>query len=180
MIEEIWNDIPNYEGLYQASTYGRIKSLDTIDRFGRLHKGRVRKLSEDKDGYKFVTLHKNLKRKKFLVHRLVALTFILNPENKPCINHKDGIRDNNYIDNLEWATYKENEQHKLRFLTKGKNLKNRGENNGNSELTNVEVMEIKSLLKDSKLTQQQIADKYNISRINVCRINTGKRWRYII
>ena len=98
---EIWKDIPDYEGLYQVSNFGRVKSLY----FG---KERILKLSINKYKYLTVILHKNKKQKSFTVHRLVCLAFTPNPNNLPCINHKDENKQNNCVDNLEWCTNKYN------------------------------------------------------------------------
>lgn len=113
--QEIWKDIKGYEGLYQVSNLGRVKSLERI-----LHycDGRHRPVKEKllscgvcKVGYRQVKLRLNKKTKTHYVHRLVANTFILNLESKPQVNHKDGNKINNNIDNLEWVTHSENLQH---------------------------------------------------------------------
>lgn len=118
--KEIWKDVVGYEGLYQVSNLGRVKSFDRVITFSD---GRVRKfngivLSENtSDGYPtlgLTSLDKTVKTHR--VHRLKGIAFIPNPENKPCINHRDGIKLNNGYnadgkDNLEWATYSENSNH---------------------------------------------------------------------
>lgn len=117
---EIWKPIHGYEGLYEASNFGRIKSLERM--VEKMYKGRSRKyLHKERvltptivNGYYHVTLCKNdgLKNhQKFLLHRLVASSFYDNPLKKPQINHKNGIKTDNYIDNLEWATHGENIRH---------------------------------------------------------------------
>lgn len=106
MVEEIWKDIAGYEGLYQVSNLGRVKSLAKL--CGHRPKGETILNIQDIRGYKRVTLCKDNKLKKFQIHRLVGLAFIENPENKPCINHKDENKANNNVDNLEWVTWKEN------------------------------------------------------------------------
>lgn len=107
-MEEIWKDIPNFEGLYQASNWGRIKSLkkDVIKKNQGCHhyKERILKGWNHNTGYLAVTLN----GKKYLVHRIVAMTFIENPNNYPIINHIDGNKKNNKIENLEWCTYEHN------------------------------------------------------------------------
>lgn len=104
-MEEIWKDIKNYEGAYQISNFGNVKSLTRIDSNNHLKKAKIKNLRTDKDGYKIVILSSNGKRKDFKVHRLVALMFLPNPNNYPIINHKDENPSNNFVDNLEWCDY---------------------------------------------------------------------------
>lgn len=112
---EIWKDVPSFEGFYQASTLGRIQSLERsiIKKDGKSNyiKETIRIVTFNKYGYLNVTLHKISYHKTYSVHRIVANTFIPNPDNKPQINHKDGIKTNNRACNLEWATPKENIHH---------------------------------------------------------------------
>lgn len=104
---EVWQDIPGYEGLYQASTYGRIKSLERYYKTGRggiqLLPERILKASPDTNGYLGVLLC-NGKQKRMSVHRLIALTFLPNPNNFPCVNHKSEIKTENQVWNLEYCT----------------------------------------------------------------------------
>lgn len=125
MTIEIWKPIPNYEGFYEASTLGNIRSVcRTIILKGRngeprpsLFKGKMLKQAvEVKNRFnwkprKYVVLSKNGVTKRFYVHRLIAITFIPNTKNKPDINHKDGDPFNNVVENLEWVTSLENLQH---------------------------------------------------------------------
>ena len=111
---ELWKDIKGFEGLYQVSTFGRVRSLDkyidvkirNVDKV--LKRGKILKPTYGKNGYLRVFLCKNGKRTNFCVHRLVAEAFIPNPLNLPVINHKDEVKDNNYPYNLEWCTVKYN------------------------------------------------------------------------
>ncbi|WP_257141456.1 NUMOD4 motif-containing HNH endonuclease [Bacillus toyonensis] len=108
-----WKDIPSYEGIYQASTTGEIRSVDgkkthSVRHGTRIWKGRVLKQKVSKDNSCRVILWKNKKERTWLVHRLVALTFIPKPEGKDYINHIDGSRLNNEISNLEWCDHTEN------------------------------------------------------------------------
>lgn len=100
-MSEVWKPVPDYEGLYEVSNYGRVKSLFRYKR--------IMTSSPNKgNGYLYVQLFKNKKGKNFAIHRLVAMCFCDNPENKPFVNHKDETRTNNHADNLEWVTHKEN------------------------------------------------------------------------
>lgn len=106
-MREEWRDITGYEGLYQVSNLGRVKSLDRYLPFSgtiSLRKGCLLKQSINKYGYERLGLYKNGKYKQHTVHRLVANTFIPNPDNLPCVNHKDENKLNNCVDNLEFCT----------------------------------------------------------------------------
>lgn len=112
---EIYKDIPGFENIYQVSDLGNVRSLD---RQVRSHKDKTRTIKGKQyspytglRGYKVVTLRKGKEVKVVYIHKLIAQLFIPNPLNKICINHKDGDKLNNSIDNLEWATYKENNNH---------------------------------------------------------------------
>lgn len=107
---EVWKDIPGYEGSYRASDKGRICSTDRRDTLGRHVRGRVMKAQVDEKGYLRIRLHGDQKRM-FRVHQLVALTFIPNPDSKPEINHRNGRKQDNSVENLEWVTTAENFTH---------------------------------------------------------------------
>lgn len=108
-MKEIWKDIENFEGLYQVSNFGRIKSFP---RTGTQTKDiRIKKITLSTKGYMRTSLWKNKKSSMKSIHRLVAQAFIPNPNNLPQINHKDGNKTNNNVENLEWVTAKENVAH---------------------------------------------------------------------
>ena len=117
-IKEVWNDIPEYERYYQASNCGRIRSLqrEVIQKghrncYKRILKGKILCPRLQNSNYYIVWLSKDGKINPKLVHRLIAQTFILNIDNKPCINHKNGNKADNRIENLEWCSYSENIKH---------------------------------------------------------------------
>ncbi len=114
-MNEIWKDVIGFEGLYQVSNLGRVKSLDrkVNSRYGinRIISGKILKKLINTKGYLYVDLKRKCKGKKHLIHRLVAQAFIPNPENKPQVNHIDGNKQNNCVSNLEWNTISENQQH---------------------------------------------------------------------
>ena len=116
-MNEIWKDIKGYEGLYQISNTGKVKSLERLvptkikGTFQKI-KEKIRKTTLTTAGYEYVVLSKNGKNKTLLVHRLVAETFLDNPENKKCVNHKDENKSNNNVYNLEWCDYEYNNTYK--------------------------------------------------------------------
>lgn len=107
---EIWRDIKGYEGLYQVSNYGRVKSLN----YNHTKKEGIMKAALDGGGYLHLRLHKNGKRKNFFVHRLVADAFLPNPDNFPIVNHKNEKPSDNRVENLEWCDVKYNNNYGTR------------------------------------------------------------------
>lgn len=108
-MKEIWKDIPNFEGLYQVSNLGNVKTLDKYVNSGIKNNSKVKRIGKilkqyNKGGYLQVSLRKNYKRYYFGIHRLVAMAFIPNPNNYPQVNHKDENKLNNCVENLEWCT----------------------------------------------------------------------------
>ena len=110
MEQVIWMPVVGYEGRYEVSDIGQIRSLD-IYIGKRLHKGRMKPIHPNNRGYLTVNLCRDNKTERFLVHRLVAEAFIPNTHNKPQVNHIDGNVGNNCADNLEWVTDNENKAH---------------------------------------------------------------------
>lgn len=174
---EVWKDIINYEGLYQISNYGRVKALekDVVRRkCGIKHCLEIiMKPVSDKDGYLSVTfcVHSKGKAKTFKVHRLVAQAFIPNPENKPQVNHKDGNKENNSVQNLEWVTGKENIQHAYKT-----NLMNQsGKNNAMYGRLGADNPNSIPIIQLNKYTNQKIKEYDSMASAGreLC-VNTGK------
>lgn len=103
IIEE-WKPVVGYEGIYEVSSLGRVKSLN----YNHTKQEKILKQNKNKDGYLYVNIHKQGKGKNFTVHRLVANAFIPNPNIYPCVNHKDEDKTNNCVSNLEWCDVKYN------------------------------------------------------------------------
>lgn len=128
-MSEVWKQIKGYEGHYDISSHGRVRSYNQTYRTDIKNnqkvtrKGRILKANILNTGYCQVALYKKGKCKKKAVHRLVGKAFVPNPENKPQINHKDGNKTNNHYKNIEWATAEENQQH--RFETLGHEIHNK-------------------------------------------------------
>lgn len=123
-----WKSVLNLEGVYEVSSTGQVRSLK---------RNIIMSQSLDKRGYPKVNLQVNGKNKSVLVHRLVATAFIDNPHAKPCVNHKNGIKHDNRVENLEWVTYLENTQHSYTvLLRKGVNYRKYGKLNSNRRAVN--------------------------------------------
>lgn len=127
-------------------------------------------------GYRAVRIKSNGGKIFIGVHRLLAIMFIPNPHSKPCINHIDGNKLNNSLENLEWATYQENTQHAYRI---GLQVSELGEDKGSSKLTNKEVKEIKQILKTTTLSQKQIGNMFGVGSSAISSIKNGRTWGHL-
>ena len=180
-MKEVWKDIPDYDGRYQVSNIGRVRSLDkeVINSGRRLFcKGRVLSSSKHNMGYLRVSLPfiiRQKKRKSFFIHRLVLMAFKGMPTKKryDC-NHINGIKADNRIENLEWCSRKENIRHSFRI-----GLSKQGEDHHRSKLKEKDVVEIKELLRNKKLKQIEIARKFNVSDVAISMIKSKRNWSHI-
>ena len=177
---EIWKDIKGYEGYYQVSNLGRVKSLDRVATYSdkKVHhlKGRVLKPMVTKHGYEIVDLRKDRKRKTSKVHRLVAIAFLDNPKNKPQVNHIDGVKLNNNLNNLEWVTNAENIRHAYK---KGLINTAKGERHAQSKITKEQVLEIRDIYSKGGLTQEQVGQLFGIDQTHVSDIVNKRSWTHI-
>lgn len=147
----------------------------------------ILKAAKDNKGYLRVGLMIEGKLKTFKVHRLVAQAFIPNPENKPQVNHINGIKTDNRVSNLEWSTSKENTAHAIRtglfvFATPEKSVNKtikRGELNGCSKLTESQIKEIREKFKPYKYTRQMLAEEYGVKATTIKDIILRKSWNHI-
>ena len=169
----MWKQIENYENYY-VNEKGQIKREKSFICDSKGHKyelpTRLLKPWKDKRGYLHVSLSKNGKVHTEYVHRLVAKYFLDSKNIKATVNHKDGNKENNHYENLEYATYSENNQHAY-----NSGLKLKGENFYNSKLTECEVNEIK---RNGKFASyHKIAKKYNVAPATIRDILMGKTWK---
>ena len=188
-VMETWKDIDGFEGYYQISNCGAIGSLDRFDGIRNL-KGKYLKQSLKQNGYLQVGLRKNGKRKWFSVHRLVAIHFIDNPENKPQVNHIDCDKQNNNVNNLEWVTAKANYKHAER---NGLMNPAKGENHPNYGLYGERSKSAKKVVRynketgEMKLYNAKILAKYDgfdVTSISKCcngwqKTHKGYEWYFL-
>jgi len=176
IMEEIWKEMPNFNGIYMASNTGIVKSLDHFCKSKnggkRIQIGRVLKTTISKKGYFQISLSLNGTRLHTGVHRLVALAFIPNTLNLPQVNHKDGNKLNNNIENLEWCTNKENCIHAVKNNLHNPNY---GEKHHMSKLKNSDISNIIDRIKNGE-TMSLIAIEFNMSVTAVSNIYHKKTY----
>ena len=171
---ETWQDIEGYEGIYQVSDLGNVRSLDRELADGRKLKGRPRKPVPDKDGYSRVVLNKNGKQGNFPIHRLVAQAFIPNPDNKPEVNHTQGVKTDNRASELEWCTSKENTGHAMKTGL----LNLAGEGNGSAKLTEDDVQHIRWLAAEG-VKQGVLAREWGVGQGSISNVVNGRTWSHV-
>lgn len=166
-----WKDIIGYEGLYRVSTSGEVYSMQSKKNLKQFYRG-----SREDNKYLVVDLHKNKKGKTISVHRIVAEAFIPNTNDLPCVNHKDGNKDNNCVDNLEWCTYSENNYHACR--TGLKSIPS-GTKNKCSKLTYDDVVAIKKclILGDSKYGTRPLSKQYGVDHKVIMDIYHNRKYQ---
>lgn len=172
---EIWKAIEGYEDSHEISNKGRVRSIDRIDCQGRRLKGNYLKPKVGKFGYHRTGLRKDGLQKFHLIHRLVAQAFLLNQDNKSQVNHIDGDKSNNSVENLEWVTPSENNHH---AYDSGLKRAQKGEDNGASKLTKDQVIDIYIRIhkgEKSKLLSMEYGVDYN----QILRIKSGKHWSWL-
>lgn len=174
-----WTDIPQFEGMYQITQGGEIRSIDRIIKHSlggiKRKKGCLMKQKIDSKGYWAIKLCKDGKLHYLTVHRLLAITFIPNPENKPEVNHIDGVKTNCDLNNLEWATRLENQRHA--FATKLIVIKKGAANHfsGRKGMLCHNSKKVQSTLTGEILNQGEAAIKLNISQAWLSLMLSGKQ-----
>lgn len=173
MSREVWRDTILCPKKYQVSNFGRYRSKDRYinrDPNPYILKGRILRGCKAPSGYIQVQLGDKQER----LHRIVARAFIPNPENKECINHKDGNKTNNHVSNLEWCTRAENMRHAIKTGL----LDNRGENCMHSKLSSMDVWEI--LFQSSiGITNKELSEYFKVSQSTICDIVNNRTWKHI-
>ena len=166
---EIWKQITDFEN-YEVSNLGRIRRIECIITYSNgntcNYKEKYLKLELTRDNYNRVTICKNNITKRFQVHRLIALYFIDNLNSSPCVNHKDGNKQNNKVSNLEWCTYSENENHSYSIL---------GKINHNRKLSEQDINYIKQNAKKGvnnykRGNLKQLSEQFCVNRTTITNL----------
>lgn len=177
MSKEEWRDVKGYERLYQVSNMGRVKSFHYD-----LTAGRIMKPIQHSNGYYVVMLYRNGDSQINLIHRLVARAFVKQPSpDRDQVNHKNGSKADNRAENLEWVTRQQNIRHRHEILGMeyGKPPVVRGGANGQSKLTRRDVKEIRRLYATGKYTQQELAEIFGVTQVNIGFIVRRETWKHI-
>lgn len=178
--KEIWKDIPGWEGLYQVSDLGRVKSLERKVNgypgtkrisYGRILLPAVRK----RDGYVVVCFNRDKYSKMYPMQRLVLLSFVgLCPEGMEACHGPDFRPINNRLNNLRWDTDRNNQMDRIKSKTD-----NRGERNGQSKITKNDVIEIKQLHSTNNYTEEQLSNMFGVSKATIYDIVNGRTWAWL-
>lgn len=181
-MNEIWKNIDGYEGLYQVSNLGRIKSIPHVisSRGSFVSKEKICSLSKDRYGYVMKYLSKNGKKKYHSVHRLVAMAFLPNPGKLPFINHKNEVKSDNRVENLEWCNAKYNVNYGTCIKRRAKKQMN---NHGAKPIVQMDL-DLNEIRKFPSISEVRRVLGLNIRNVcNCCkgRQNTayGYKWRYL-
>ena len=180
MGEEIWVDVKDFEGLYQVSNLGRIKSLcKTVERrgYGKLtFPEKILAPHVDKVGYPRMMFYRKGSIVRQSIHRVVAMSFIPNPEGKPQVNHINSIRTDNRVENLEWCTALENMRH---CFKNNRHPAIKGENVVTAKLNDESVRYIRMKVNEG-VTKTELAEKFKVSRASIRLVVNRINWAHVI
>lgn len=171
MSTEEWKYIDGFKNKYQVSNFGRVRNSA----------GKIMKQQEDNKGYLRVSFCVDYFKKTKKVHRLVAESFVPNTESKPQVNHIDGNKQNNHVNNLEWNTPLENVRHAMdnKLWVAEEHYAGKGEKNGFHKLKDFEVLEIRSKFKPRVYTREMLAKEYNVSKHCIKDVITRRSWNHL-
>lgn len=172
MTTETWQAVPGYEGAYEISDMGRVRSVDRMSAQGHL-RGRLRRLGTSVTGYVHVGLCRDGKLRNVNLARMVATVFIRAPKDDEQVNHLDGVKANNAASNLEWCTRSMNNLHRCRVLGK-----NRGMRHGNAKLTDADIHDIRREVAAGRTTTS-VGRARGLNHTTVARIARRKSWQHV-
>ncbi len=176
-MNEEWKDIIGYEGLYQVSNLGRVKSLFRFSKrknYVITIQEKLLKILNGPKGYNLIRLSRNGILKTYRLHRLIAQAFIPNPENKPEVNHINGNKKDNCVNNLEWVTSAENMQHAHKNNLASKRF---GSNNNNTKLLEKDILYIRAIA--NKKSVKELAILFNVNVQAIYKIIKKQTWKHI-
>ncbi|MFP7224882.1 NUMOD4 domain-containing protein [Priestia filamentosa] len=179
-MQEVWKPVKGYEGMYEVSNKGNVKSVprEYINKVGarRTVKGQMLRFFKTKEGYVRISLGINQKQKNYLVHRLVAETFLDNPDGKNEVNHKDANKENNAVDNLEWCTRVDNIRHSF-----ANNLvfRDKGTERYNSKLDENKVREMRRLFETGNYRISEVARMFSVNRKTADNAIKKVTWQHV-
>lgn len=162
---EIWEKIQGFEN-YEVSSLGKVRNK----------KGSIMSSGVSNGYHKVGLYNSDKKRKNLCIHRLVASAFILNTFNKPEVNHINGIKADNRVENLEWNTSKENSIH---AYNSGLSKPINGSQNGRSKLSEEQVLEIRTKYSSKKISQRELSKLYNVSQCLINNIVNTVNWKHL-
>lgn len=170
---EIWKPVVGYEEFYEVSDHGRIRNIK--DR-KNTHVGRILVGGRNPQGYKIAGLRNGGKKRFYKSFHSIVMEAFVGPLNGMCVNHKDGIKNNNNISNLEYVTVQQNNEHAKK---NGLLRPNKGEDNGSSKLTNKDVIRIRELYESKEKSQTELSYDYDVMVSCISRIVNRKRWAHL-
>lgn len=173
---EKWKQIQGYEGFYEISNFGNVRSIDRVTNNGKRLKGKIIKPSKTTNGYLMTRLCRDGRAIAYQIHRLVAIHFVENPYNKPIVNHNDGDKTNNRYDNLTWSTSSENTLHAI--ATGLKNEEKRIENvkKAKTKISPEQKQWIKDnyIARDKEFGAKAMAEKFDVTPVYISIIANSK------
>lgn len=173
--KEIWRLISGYENIYKISNYGQVKRLKSHDLRGRNVKEKILKNILGNHGYYRVTLCNGI-QKAFTLHRLLALAFLPNPFKYPCINHKNGVKTDNRLENLEWCSYSHNQSHAIRTGLSPKPPPKFGKNHHNAKF-DLNYFNVILKARNDGMLLKDILKNFKISQTHYYRIVNRETWQ---